>query len=92
MKTVSLDTTTAKLAKVKILENSTLLSETENESPLIALKVALESSGLDLKDIDKFESNPGPGSYTGIRVGAAVCNTLNWILGKNAELIEPIYD
>ena len=92
MKIASIDTTIAKLAKVKILEGSTLLSEVEKDSPLLALRAALESSGQKLSDIDKFESNPGPGSYTGIRVGAVVCNTLNWVVGKDAKLIEPIYE
>ena len=92
MKLASIDTTVAKVAKVKILEGSTLLAETEKDSPLVALKEALGKSGLKLSDIDKFESNPGPGSYTGIRVGAAVCNTLNWVLGKDAKAIEPIYE
>ena len=92
MRIASIDTTVAKLAKVTILENSTLLSEAEKDSPLPALREALEGSGLKLSDIYKFESNPCPGSYTGIRVGAAVCNTLNWVLGKDVSLIEPIYE
>ncbi len=92
MKIASIDTTVAKIAKVSILENAILLTSAEKDSPLVALREALGKSGLKLSDIDKFESNPGPGSYTGIRVGAAVCNSLNWVLGKEAQLIEPIYE
>src|SRR3990167_7090242 len=37
--------------------------------------------GLYLKDITGIEINQGPGSYTGIRVGLSIANTLSCLLG-----------
>lgn len=33
-----------------------------------------------LKDITKIEVNPGPGSFTGIRVGISIANALGFLL------------
>lgn len=41
----------------------------------------LEKRGKTIKDIDEIEINPGPGSFTGLRVGLAVANTLAAELG-----------
>lgn len=41
----------------------------------------LEKQGASLTDISEIELATGPGSFTGIRVGAAVANTLAWQLG-----------
>lgn len=88
---LKLDTTTAKVAKVEIIKDSNLLASGESESPLISIKAALEKANLELKSIDSFTANPGPGSYTGIRVGLAVSNALNFALGKEFKALEPIY-
>ena len=87
-----LDTTTAKLAKVKITQGEKVICENENESPLISINQCLEKADLKLSDIDQFAANPGPGSYTGIRVGLSVVNALNFALGKEFAPIEPIYN
>ncbi len=89
---LNLDTTTAKKAKVRISEESKVLVENESETPLISIQGALKKANLNLEQVDKFTANAGPGSYTGIRVGAAVVNSLNFALGKAGEAIEPIYE
>ena len=50
----------------------------------------LEKEGLTLKDITQIKVNTGPGSFTGLRVGVSVANTLGWSLkvpvnGKNVS-------
>jgi tRNA threonylcarbamoyladenosine biosynthesis protein TsaB len=40
----------------------------------------LGENNLKLKDITSININPGPGSYTGIRVGLTVANTLAFLL------------
>ena len=40
----------------------------------------LKEKNIKLKDISEIQINPGPGSFTGIRVGLAVANTLAFLL------------
>lgn len=52
---------------------------------------------LSINDIESIEVNPGPGSFTGLRVGVAIANALGtWLQipvnGKKiGEIIDPIY-
>ena len=48
---------------------------------------------LKLEDILEIEPNPGPGSFTGIKVGITIANVLNWITGKKGinDLAVPEY-
>lgn len=63
-----------------------------------ALVELFAKAGIDLKDIKRVTVNPGPGSYTGIRVGIAVAQIIGYCLnipvnGKHVtkEIVEPIY-
>lgn len=53
--------------------------------------------GLNLKDLQKIEVNPGPGSFTGLRVGISIANTLGTFLNipinnnPPGKILEPIY-
>jgi tRNA threonylcarbamoyladenosine biosynthesis protein TsaB len=40
----------------------------------------LNKKGKTVKDITEIEVNTGPGSFTGLRVGVSVANTLGWVL------------
>ena len=40
----------------------------------------LEESDLSIKDINEIEVETGPGSFTGIRVGVSVANTIGWVM------------
>lgn len=40
----------------------------------------LKKQGKKFEDIKEIEVNVGPGSYTGLRVGVAVANTIGWVL------------
>src|SRR5579872_3266440 len=44
------------------------------------LEKMLEVHKLSLKDLTAIEVNPGPGSFTGIRVGLSIANTLGFLL------------
>ena len=41
----------------------------------------LKKEGKKIKEIKEIEVNTGPGSFTGLRVGVSVANTLGWALG-----------
>jgi tRNA threonylcarbamoyladenosine biosynthesis protein TsaB len=44
------------------------------------LETMLKEHALELKDITAIDVNPGPGSFTGIRVGLSIANTLGFLL------------
>ena len=48
-----------------------------------------------LKDVTEIKVETGPGSFTGLRVGVSVANTLGWMLGvpvNEKAMVEPKYD
>lgn len=56
----------------------------------------LKENKLSTQDISSVTIVEGPGSYTGLRVGAAVANTLGWLLdipvnGRKNTMVEPKY-
>jgi tRNA threonylcarbamoyladenosine biosynthesis protein TsaB len=57
----------------------------------------LKDHDLQMKDITAIEVNPGPGSFTGIRVGLSIANTLGFLLKipvngkKTGETAEAAY-
>lgn len=60
----------------------------------------LKKNGKNIEDITEIEVNTGPGSFTGLRVGVSVANTLGWVLGvavngkdiRAGESVEIKYD
>ena len=58
----------------------------------------LKENGIDIKELNGINVNTGPGSFTGIRVGIAVANSLSYFLkipvnGKKVgEIAEPVYN
>lgn len=70
----------------KVEKSQMLLSIIEDE---------LNKKGKTLKDILEIEVVLGSGSFTGLRVGTSVANSLAWALkipinGKR-QLVEPVY-
>ena len=58
--------------------------ETAHE-PLIAIAALLKRNNVKLADLDEISVHPGPGSFTGLRIGSAVVQTLNFVLGKKTK-------
>lgn len=56
----------------KVLKSQALL-------PLIEKQ--LQKHSLKISDIKEIEVNSGPGSFTGLRVGISIANSLGWTLG-----------
>lgn len=59
------------------LKKDTAISESD---PADAVEEILKRNNLSPRDISNFEVFSGPGSYTGLKMGHAVGNTLNWTL------------
>lgn len=57
------------------------------------IKKILCGKKISLEEVEEFMSNPGPGSFTGIRIGLTISNTLNWALGRKEidDLSTPRY-
>ncbi len=55
---------------------------THSEILLPLLENALKQYGADIKDIDLFAVSAGPGSFTGVRIGAATIKGLAFAEGK----------
>lgn len=56
----------------------------------------LKKNKVNFKDLTQIEVNPGPGSFTGTRVGVAVANAMGYALnipvnGKKGKIVLPVY-
>ena len=63
--------------KIKWFEKET---DKQSEDLLVFLDKILKDKKLKIGDIDAILVNIGPGSFTGVRVGVTVANTLSWSL------------
>jgi tRNA threonylcarbamoyladenosine biosynthesis protein TsaB len=97
-----IDTSSNKKTTVKIdgevLERDSSLWHSQAVLPMI--EELLHKKGKIVGDITEIEVFEGPGSYTGLRVGASIGNALGYALkvpvnGKKPwkmEIVEPKYD
>ncbi|MBN2479424.1 MAG: tRNA (adenosine(37)-N6)-threonylcarbamoyltransferase complex dimerization subunit type 1 TsaB [Parachlamydiales bacterium] len=91
MKSLIIDTTLDK-SYIIFSEESELLafktiegSKNLSSSLLPALEELLKQTDTDLSNLKYIATSIGPGSYTGIRVGASICKTISYT--KNIPLI-----
>ena len=84
-----IDTTQRKKAIVTLENGINIIKE--GESALVLIEEILTEQQLHIADLTEITANPGPGSYTGVRVGAAVVNALNFALGRE-KIILPQYE
>jgi tRNA threonylcarbamoyladenosine biosynthesis protein TsaB len=70
----------------KLLANYTInLGNTHSETLLPMVEAVLKTAGLTTDDIDLFAASAGPGSFTGVRIGAATVKGLAF--GKDKPCI-----
>lgn len=84
---LAMDTSTSSMT-VALLDGERLIAESgsiavRNHSMYLVPSMLdmLESVQISLQDIDGIGVGRGPGSYTGVRIGASVAKTLAWTLG-----------
>lgn len=61
-------------------ERKIIILNQKEKSLLKNIEKFLEKEGCSLDSIGQIEINPGPGSFTGLRVGFSVANLLGWYL------------
>ncbi len=99
---LSIDTSSNEKTIVK-LDESEFIEDSKTKRSQIVLPMIeklLKKANKQLSDLTEIEVVEGPGSFTGLRVGAAIANALGFALkipvnGKNPsklEIVEPIYE
>jgi tRNA threonylcarbamoyladenosine biosynthesis protein TsaB len=88
MRILAVDTTTPG-GSAAVLEDRLLLAEFAVEAPsthsarlLSSIDLLLGSLHLGIQDIDGFAVTPGPGSFTGIRIGLSTVKSFAFASGK----------
>ena len=97
MNKLYIDTTSNKEIIVRLTVDEKVFEEKreiENNRTQIVLPLVeklLHENNLKPQDLEKIEVNPGPGSFTGVRVGVSISNALIFGLKIDASLVKPLY-
>lgn len=88
MKLLALESS-ARAASCAVLEDGALLASawqatglTHSRTLLPMVEGMLQNSDLTVRDMDAVAAAAGPGSFTGLRIGAATAKGLAWAAGK----------
>ena len=91
---ITIDTTNRDNRQVTLYKDAVVMDEVAGVVDVVSeIQKLLQKHKLNIKDIDEFKANPGPGSFTGIKIGITIANVLNWALGKKkiTDLQQPEY-
>ncbi len=82
---LSIDTTDRKISRIGIIQDKKqdfVEKESKKNSQVVLPLILqiLKKNKLSFKDLTEIEVNPGPGSFTGIRVGLSIANALASVL------------
>jgi len=95
---IYIDSSDRKLTKLVLFQieknKEKEISRKEGQIDIVSsIREMLKSAHLSVKDIETVGYNYGPGSFTGLRMGASISNVLNWVLGKKEvkDLEYPVY-
>jgi tRNA threonylcarbamoyladenosine biosynthesis protein TsaB len=98
MITLFMDTALPDLIVVKIMDGkkeSVCLQEKQKFGSQVLLGLiheALKKAKLKFKDLGEIRVNPGPGSFTGLKVGASIAQALGFALNipVNGKVNKPV--
>jgi len=88
MQVLSIDSTTERLSVIiskdgKVVSKISRVSEQNFMKKIIGdIDSAVKKAGTDIRDIDAFGVNLGPGDFTGTRIGISVIKTMSFILDR----------
>lgn len=96
MRLLAVDTTTPS-GSVALLEDDRILGEVGIESPathsarlLTSVDLLLKAHGLEIGDLDGFAVSPGPGSFTGLRIGLSTVKAFVFATGKPVAAVSSL--
>ncbi len=96
MRLLAVDTTTPS-GSVALLEDDRVLGEVGIESPathstrlLLSVDILLKSHGLEIGGLDGFAVSPGPGSFTGLRIGLSTVKAFVFATGKPVAAVSSL--
>lgn len=104
MTTLIIDTRNNKKTIVKIKTDAktctaySVVKKPRSDLTLKLIDKLVKKELLDLGSIDKISIEKGPGSYTGVRVGASIANALSFALkvpvneNKLGHYVLPVYE
>jgi tRNA threonylcarbamoyladenosine biosynthesis protein TsaB len=88
MRILAVDTTTP-CGSIAILEDARLVAEinvasatTHSARLLSSIRFLLDANHLDIQEIEGFAVSPGPGSFTGIRIGLSTIKSFAFASGR----------
>jgi tRNA threonylcarbamoyladenosine biosynthesis protein TsaB len=85
---LSVDTSKSDLATVTLTYLDTTFTRSSGvarhhaQAVLPMIEEILKDAGIRLADVSQLSVNPGPGSFTGVRVGITIANTLALLLQR----------
>jgi len=94
---IYIDSTDNKITIIRIADREyTRNVESPRDQDVLGFLVhCLDKENIRPEDIDDIEVNPGPGSFTGTRVGVAIANVLSYALDIKVNgsftSVEPLY-
>lgn len=92
-----LDTTSNKEIIVRltidknIFEEKIAIQNNRTQIVLPTIEKLLRENDMNVHKIEKVVINPGPGSFTGVRVGSSIANSIIFSLGLSQKLVEGKY-
>lgn len=88
---ILIDSTDRYEKSVKLEKSGEIIDELTGDFDItVAVRDILMKHDLKTSDIAEFEANPGPGSFTGLKIGVTIANILNWVNG-NKKIVHPEY-